>query len=654
MKKPIACLLLLATLLFSLTACAGDVAESIGVVSASQAATESGEESSTAVSAQQDSETTSSAVTVEYDDDDLDASVDSSDMSYIKLEGDSITFEGRGATVSGSIVTITSAGTYGVSGTLNDGQIIVETVDGETVVLVLSGVDIACSTSAPIFVSNAEKTVITLADGTDNYVTDGASYVFEGAEDEPNAAVFSKDDLTINGNGSLTVNANYNNGIASKDDLKITGGTITVNAVNDGIKGRDSIAVRDGTITVNAGGDGLQSNNDEDVEKGYILIEGGTLNITAEKDGIQAETRLMVSGGSITISSGGGSINGGSSGAEWGARGGGFDPRQDNATQDNPDDTTTGDSAKGLKAGVDVTILDGTINIDSADDSIHSNDSLTINGGDFVLASGDDGLHADSTLEINGGDLNITKSYEGIESAVLTFNDGNIHIVASDDGINAAGGTGGWGMGGRPGQDNFAGSSDYHTYINGGYIYVDATGDGIDSNGPIDMAGGVVLVVGPTSNNNGALDCMSGFDVTGGFLVAVGSTGMAQAPSESSTQYSVMYTFESVQAAGTMVHVETADGQEILTFVPTREYQSVVLSSPELENGSTYVVYSGGSSTGTVTDGLYSDGAYAAGTQVASFTISSMVTGAGASGRGFRGGGQQPQDGGTDRSGTRT
>jgi hypothetical protein len=654
MKKPIACLLLLATLLFSLTACAGDVAESIGVVSASQAATESGEESSTAVSAQQDSETTSGAVTVEYDDDDLDASVDSSDMSYIKLEGDSITFEGRGATVSGSIVTITSAGTYGVSGTLNDGQIIVETVDGETVVLVLSGVDIACSTSAPIFVSNAEKTVITLADGTDNYVTDGAAYVFEGAEDEPNAAVFSKDDLTINGNGSLTVNANYNNGIASKDDLKITGGTITVNAVNDGIKGRDSIAVRDGTITVTAGGDGLQSNNDEDVEEGYILIEGGTLNITAEKDGIQAETRLKVSGGSITISSGGGSINGGSSGAEWGARGGGFDPRQDNAMQDNPDETTTGDSAKGLKAGVDVTILDGTINIDSADDSIHSNDSLTIDGGVLVLASGDDGLHSDSTLEINGGDVNITKSYEGIESAVLTFNDGNIHIVASDDGINAAGGTGGLGMGGRPGQDDFAGSSDYHTYINGGYIYVDATGDGIDSNGPIDMAGGVVLVVGPTSNNNGALDCMSGFDVTGGFLVAVGSTGMAQAPSESSTQYSVMYTFESVQAAGTMVHVETADGQEILTFVPTREYQSVVLSSPELENGSTYVVYSGGSSTGTVADGLYSGGAYAAGTQVASFTISSMVTGAGASGRGFRGGGQQPQDGGTDRSGTRT
>jgi hypothetical protein len=650
MNKPIVSLLLLATLFFSLTACAGDVVESIGIVSASQPATESGEESSTAVSAPQDSETTSGAVSVEYDDDDLDTSASSSDMSYISLEGDSITFEGSGATVSGSIVTITSAGTYSVSGTLNDGQITVDTVDGETVVLVLNGADITCSTGAPIYVANAEKTVITLADGTQNYVTDGASYVFEGAEDEPSAAVFSKDDLTINGSGSLTVNANYNNGIASKDDLKITGGSITVNAVNDGIKGRDSIAIRDGTITLNAGGDGLQSNNDEDVEKGYISIEGGTLNITAAKDGIQAETRLKVSGGSITISSGGGSINS-TNPTGWGPRGGGFDPRQDNPMQDNADDTSTGDSSKGLKAGVDVTVLAGTITIDSADDSIHSNDSLTINGGDFVLASGDDGLHSGSTLEINGGDLDITKSYEGIESAVLTFNDGSIHIVASDDGINAAGGTGGFGMGGRPGQDDFAGSSDYHTFINGGYIYVDATGDGIDSNGPIDMAGGVVLINGPTSNNNGALDCISGFDLTGGFLVAVGSAGMAQAPSESSSQYSVMYTFESVQAAGTMVHLETQDGHEILTFVPVREYQSVVLSSPELENGSTYLVYSGGSSTGTASDGLYSDGQYAAGTQVDSFAISSMVTYAGASSGGFRGG---PQQGGTDRPTRRT
>jgi hypothetical protein len=658
MRKAIASLVLLATLVFTLTACSGAALESIDTVSASQPAAETGEESSIAVSAPQESEAASTAVSVEYDADDLDSSGSSPDMSYIKLQGDSIAFEGSGATVSGTVVTITSAGTYSISGILNDGQIIVDTVDEETVVLVLNGADIACSTSAPIYVSNAEKTVITLADGTENHATDGASYVFEEGEDEPNAAVFSKDDLTINGNGSLTVDANYNNGIASKDDLKITGGTIIVNAVNDGIKGRDSIAIRDGMITIVAGGDGMQSNNDEDAEKGYISIEGGTLDIKAGKDGIQAETRLVVSGGRITISSGGGSINGASRGeAEWGPRGGGFGPMPNNPTEtspmpDNPMennflDTSAADSAKGLKAGVDVTVSGGTINIDSADDAIHSNDSLTINGGDIVLASGDDGLHADSTLEINGGELSITKSYEGIESAVLTFNDGNIHIVASDDGINAAGGTGGFAMGGGPGAGGFESSTDYHTYINGGYIYVDATGDGIDSNGPMDMSGGVVLINGPTSNNNGALDCMSGFDLTGGFLVAVGSSGMAQGPSETSTQYSVMYNFESLQVGGTPVHIETEGGQDILTFVPAREYQSIVMSSPELENGATYVVYSGGGSTGTVADGLYSGGTYSAGTEVASFTISSMVTSAGSARQGFRGGGRP--DGGPDR-----
>jgi hypothetical protein len=598
MKKIIA-LLLLTTLIFTLIACSGDAVESTDIVST---------------------------------------------MSYIKLEGDSITFEGSGATVNGNIVTITSAGMYSISGTLNDGQIIVDTVDEETVGLVLNGADITCSTSAPIYVINAKETVITLTDGTENYVTDGASYIFEDAEDEPNAAVFSKDDLTINGNGSLTVNANYNNGIASKDNLEITSGSITVNAVNDGIKGRDSIAVEDGMITVNAGGDGMQSNNDEDAEKGCISIEGGTFNITAGMDGIQAETSLLVSGGEITITSGGGNVNTSTSGGGvWGGRG----------MEGNPNKPT--ESAKGLKAGVDITITAGTIDINSADDSIHSNNRITINGGDILAASGDDGIHADSALVINGGEITIPQSYEGLESAVITLNGGTIHLVASDDGINAASGSDGTAVNAQPmpgqGPGNFE-SGDNYLCVNGGYIVVDAVGDGFDINGPINMTGGVVIVNGPTANNNGALDYSGAFQITGGFLVAAGSSGMAQAPSTSSTQYSVMYTFESPQAAGTMVHIETKDGEEILTFVPTKEYQSVVLSSPELENGSTYIVYSGGSSTGTVTDGLYSGGSYTAGTQVTSLTISSMVTGAGSYGGGFPGGpggnmpGPGPADGG--------
>ena len=174
-------------------------------------------------------------------------------------------------------------------------------------------------------------------------------------------------------------------------------------------------------------------------------------------------------------------------------------------------------------------------------------------------------------------------------------------------------------------------------------------GDGMDINGPIDMTGGVVLINGPTANNNGALDYAGAFNISGGLLIAVGSAGMAQAPSTSSAQYSVAHTFPSTQAGGTIVHVETEDGREILTFVPTKAYQSVVFSSPELENGETYVIYSGGSSTGTVTDSLYSGGAYTPGTQVASLTITGMVTGASAGWGGFPGGGGRMPPGGGGR-----
>ncbi|MDY6950408.1 MAG: carbohydrate-binding domain-containing protein [Thermodesulfobacteriota bacterium] len=590
--KKIVSLLLVLTLVFSLTACSGG---------------------SGGGSSDQDANGDSS--------DDEPSNGDSSEISYITLEGNSITIDGDGAVVDDANITITSAGTYSISGTLDDGQIMVNAGNNEKVSLILDGVDTACSTSAPIYVMNADKTVITLEDGTQNYVTDGNSYVFEDSEsDEPNAAIFSKDDLTINGNGSLTVDANYNNGIQSKDDLKITGGNIAVYAVNDGLKGRDSIVVKKASITVNAGGDGLQSNNDEDSKKGYVSIESGTLNITAGQDGIQAETSLTISGGDTRIASGGGANSSSSS-----------------------------DSAKGLKAGVDITISGGTMNINSSDDSIHSNDSLRIDGGAIVLASGDDGIHSDSVLEIDGGDIGITKSYEGIESSIVTINDGDIHVVSSDDGINVAGGNDASSINGRPGQNNFDYSADHHLYINGGYIVINAAGDGIDVNGPINMTGGDVIINGPTSNFNGALDYYGDFKVSGGFLLAVGSSGMAQAPSTSSTQYSVMMTFPSVQSAGTLVRFEREEGEDVLTFSPTKAYQSVVLCSPELKNGSTYIVYSGGRSTGTATDGLYSGGTYFGGTQVTTFTISSVVTFAGSEpGGGFPGGpgGGMPPPGG--------
>ena len=340
--------------------------------------------------------TTTNTVYVDYGPDDIVSSaVIEEGAGNIFLNGDSIKFVGIGAKVNSSTITITSGGTYNVQGTLHDGQIIVDNAYYNTVKLVFNGVDITCSTSAPVYVVNSEKTVITLAEGTENKVTDGSTYsLLSSSANSPNAAIFSHDDLTINGSGSLLVNASYNNGIQSKDDLKITGGNITLNAVNDGIKGRDSIAIKDGNIKITAGGDGMQADNDEDAEQGYIVIEGGIINIVAGADGIQAETKLAVSGGEITVVTGGGSANSsaniGLPGNTWGMWG-------------NIGTSVASASAKGLKAGVDITITGGIINIDSSDDAIHSNDTITIVNGIFTISSGDDGVHADSSVTINGG-----------------------------------------------------------------------------------------------------------------------------------------------------------------------------------------------------------------------------------------------------------
>lgn len=539
---------------------------------------------------------------------------DAASVISITLNGDSVSTNAAGVAVNGSQVTITSAGTYNLTGTLTNGQIIVDTTDQQAVRLILSGVNLSSSTSAPINIVNAEKTIIILADGTQNTVSDASAYVFASADiDEPNAAIFSKSDLTIAGNGSLTVNGNFNDGIASKDGLIIASGTININAVDDGIRGKDYLVVKDGNLTVNAGGDGLKSDNDEDASKGYISIQNGVFNVTSAGDALTAQTDLLIASGTFNLTAGGGSTA--------------------NLSEDA--------SAKGLKAVGNLNIENGSFTINAADDALHSNNNLVVNAGTFTLASRDDGMHADATLTINGGEINVTESYEGLESAVITVNSGNIHVVASDDGINVATGVDGSGAmrpgGGGPGggqQDTFTYTGTNYLYIHGGYIFVDARGDGIDVNGAIEMTDGVVLVNGPTEQMNGPLDYDGGFKMSGGFIVAVGSSGMAQAPGAYSSQNSVLIYLTSTQPAGTLVRIQNSAGEDVLTFAPTREYQSVAISSPKLVSGESYTIFLGGSSTGTATDGLYQDGSYTPGTQYESFTVSSVVTQVGSGGRG--------------------
>ena len=406
----------------------------------------------------------------------------------ISLKGRSATASRAGVDIAGSTVTITQPGTYRLSGTLEDGRIVVASAGDGVVRLVLDGVEIHSASTSPLAAMDAGEVVVVLADGTKNVLSDTAQYTFaDPAIDEPNATLFSAANLTIAGTGSLAVKGAFNDGIASKDGLVVTGGTIAVEAVDDGIRGKDYLVVDGGALTVNAGGDGLKSDNAEDPAKGYITVNAGTLDITAGGDGISAATNLVVADGVLDVTAGGGSTK----------------------------TVATGASAKGLKGTALVTIGSGKLSIDAADDAIHSDTRVVVNGGTMTLAPRDDGVHADATLQVNNGSINVTRSYEGLESAALTFAGGDIRVVSSDDAINAAGGRDGSGAvapGGARG-DTFAAGA--HTVtITGGRIVVDAGGDGLDVNGSATMTGGTVVVHGPTARNNAPVAYTGGATAT--------------------------------------------------------------------------------------------------------------------------------------------
>ena len=524
---------------------------------------------------------------------DLDVGYEESTVVKITLNGSGASVTGSGASAADGAVTITAAGTYVVSGALDDGKLVVNAGENDKVQIVLNGASIHCEDYAAIYIRKADKVFLTLAEGTENVLSDGTDYVLS-ADEESNAdgVIFSKADLTINGGGSLTVTASYKHGIVSKDDLVITGGTITVTANGQGLNGKDCVKIRDGVFTLNTQSDGIQSDNAEDAARGYIYIAGGQFDITAETDGLQAETVLRIDGGAFRLTTGGGSANastdaGGNGRPSWG-NWGGFG-RQDNSSSAKADTA----SAKGLKAGSELVINGGTFTVDSSDDSIHCNGDATIAGGVLSLSSGDDGVHADDALLVSGGTIHITKSYEGLEGANIIVSGGEISLVASDDGLNAAGGNDGSSQGGRPGQNSFAAGSSYFIKISGGTLRINAGGDGIDSNGTLAVEGGETYVSGPTDSGNGALDYETEATISGGILVAVGSTGMAEGFSSSSTQCSLLYNLSSSVQGGGDVILTDAGGNTLVSFTPEKTYQSVVISAPGMAEGDTVTLKTG-------------------------------------------------------------
>ena len=568
---------------------------------------------------------------------DLAGTYEESGAVYVTLSDDGITGETDGVAINGQMVTITAEGTYIFSGTLSEGQIVVD-ADNAKVQIVFDNVDITCASSAAVYVKSAEKVFVTLAEGSQNTLRNTDEYV---AIDDNNidAVIFSKSDLTLNGTGSLTIVSAEGHGIVSKDDLKITGGTYDITAAGHALSGKDSVRIADGTFILTAEKDGIHAENADDEEKGYIYIADGDFTITSDGDGMDASNIVQIEDGTFDITAGGGAANslkthesdvpGGPGGGmpqngerpdgesmpqmgekpdgenmtEMGKRPDGTTPPEkpsqtdqsdtadetaapDNATDhqsssaETTEDTTTdesGTSTKGIKAGGGMYLNGGTYQIDSADDSIHSNANITIADGTYTLATGDDGVHADDALIVNGGTITVTESYEGLEGLAVTINDGTIDITASDDGINTAG---------------------EKMELNCGYIHILAGGDGVDSNGDLTINGGEIYIDGPSDNGNSAIDYgdRSSAYVNGGTLVAIGSSGMAEVMSDSSKQKVLMVKLGEQMEAGNVVLTDS-EGNVIVSYTALKTYDCVIISTAEVESGATYTLTTSGTTT---------------------------------------------------------
>lgn len=444
---------------------------------------------------------------------------------------------------------ITESGTYHLTGILEDGKVNIDTGVGE-VRLILDNVTIKNSNGPAIYCASAEDLVIELVG--ENYLEDGSTFSTEYDEDV-DGVIYSKADLTFNGDGELNIKSNHQDAIVGKDDIKFDGGVYDISASDDAIRGKDSVYIVNGEFTINSVADAIKATNETDQGKGFILIENGDLDITS--------------------------------------------------------------GAKGVKATKDILVYDGDLLINSYDDAIHSNNYVGIVDGQIEINSGDDGIHADRELIIDGGSINLTKSYEGLEAQAITINGGNINVVATDDGINAGGGSDSSSTN-RIGANDFSVDEDCIITINDGNIYVNSGGDGIDSNGYLYFIGGKVAVDGPTNNGNGALDATGGIYFNGGEVVAIGASGMAEDLGQQSNLPSISLYFDSLQSAGANIVIKNSNDETILEHTSAKTFNHLAAGSSYFVIGETYTIY---------IDGVeYQD-----------FTLSSIVTTLGNSARNF-------------------
>ncbi|WP_424116798.1 carbohydrate-binding domain-containing protein [Rothia mucilaginosa] len=435
-----------------------------------------------------------------------------------------------GVTVSDGVITITNAGNYKLTGTY-EGQIKVEAADSDMVRLILDNATITNSTGAAINVVEADEVVIYTASGTTNTVSDGSSYS-DTASGSPDAAIYSKSDLTLAGEGTLKVEGKYEEGIHTTDGLVIASGTLEVTAANTGIKGKDYVDILDGTITVTATKDGIKATNDTDGNRGWVRLSGGTVNISAGDDGFKAERVLEISGGTLNI------------------------------TQAN----------EGIEAQY-INILDGTVNVTSSDDGINASYSTTSTSSTGTESASTSTTQTTQTAQ--GGQAGQAPAGGQAPSGTM--------------GQPPAGGGAGGGMGGGGGTFEVV---DATINISGGTVTVNANGDGIDSNGTATLSGGTVIVNGPFTGGNTSLDTNGDLLLNGATVTAANSGDMFEAPSTNSTSGYVKISNVSNLSAGTTVQVTDSSGNVVANYKVANSSTTLILvSSSKITKGQSYTVY---------------------------------------------------------------
>lgn len=435
-----------------------------------------------------------------------------------------------GVTVSDGVITITKAGNYKLTGTY-DGQIKVDAADSDMVRLILDNATITNSTGAAINVVEADEVVIYTASGTTNTVSDGSSYS-DTASGSPDAAIYSKSDLTLAGEGTLKVEGKYEEGIHTTDGLVIASGTLEVTAANTGIKGKDYVDILDGTITVTATKDGIKATNDTDGNRGWVRLSGGTVNISAGDDGFKAERVLEISGGTLNI------------------------------TQAN----------EGIEAQY-INILDGTVNVTSSDDGINASYSTTSTSSTGTESASTSTTQTTQTAQ--GGQAGQAPAGGQAPSGTM--------------GQPPAGGGAGGGMGGGGGTFEVV---DATINISGGTVTVNANGDGIDSNGTATLSGGTVIVNGPFTGGNTSLDTNGDLLLNGATVTAANSGDMFEAPSTNSTSGYVKISNVSNLSAGTTVQVTDSSGNVVANYKVANSSTTLILvSSSKITKGESYTVY---------------------------------------------------------------